>query len=252
MMKTMVQAMAVLAMLAVESAPALGQTADEIVEKYLAAAGGREALSKLTSRTSIGTIKLTSPVGELAGSIEVYNKAPNKSRTLVKLDLTAVGGGQVVSDQRFDGTTGYVVDTFNGNREITGTQLDAMRNTLFPTPLLAYKENGMQLELIGREKVGAKEAYALRLTPKAGPAFRVFIDPDSFLLVRTVLTLNVPQLGGDIDQVVEFSDFRDVDGVKVSFVTTSTNPAQAITSTMTEVKHNQALDDASFAKPAGQ
>jgi hypothetical protein len=50
------------------------------------------------------------------------DKAPHKSRTLIKLDLTALGAGQVVTDQRFDGVTGYVVDTFNGNRAITGVR----------------------------------------------------------------------------------------------------------------------------------
>ena len=63
------------------------------------------------------------------------------------------------------------------------------------------------------------------------------------------MTLNVPQLGGDIEQVVDFSDFRDVDGIKIPFVTKSTNPAQTVTATMMSVKHNMDLDDSSFSKP---
>jgi len=127
---------AVAALLMLRSAQGLAQTPDDVIEKHLAASGGRAALGTLTSRTSSGSVSLTTPVGVLAGTIEVYAKAPNKSRTLVKLDLTAIGGGQVVSDQRFDGATGYVIDTFNGNREITGGQVDALRNGSFPTPLL--------------------------------------------------------------------------------------------------------------------
>jgi hypothetical protein len=52
--------------------------------------------------------------------------------------------------------------------------------------------------------------------------------------------------------VVEFSDFRDVDGIKVPYTTRSTNAVQAIVVTMTDVKHNLELDDSSFSKPAGQ
>ena len=43
--------------------PSLAQTADEIIEKHLAATGGRAALSKVTSRVSNGTITVTTPIG---------------------------------------------------------------------------------------------------------------------------------------------------------------------------------------------
>ena len=85
----------------------------------------------------------------------MYSKKPNKTRTLIKIDATALGGGQIVSDQRFDGVTGYVIDTFNGNRDITGEQLEAMKAGSFPTPLLNYKDNGVTPVLGNREKVGA-------------------------------------------------------------------------------------------------
>ena len=231
------------------SLPALAQTADEIIEKHIAATGGRAAYGKITSRTASGAITLTTPVGELAGTIELYSKKPNKSRTLIKLDLTALGAGQVVSDQRFDGTTGFVMDSIQGNRTIEGGQLDAMRNGSFPSPLLNYKELGTSIVLGNRDKVDGKDAYVLTMTPKVGPTTRVFIDASTFMLVRTATTLNVPQLGGDIEQVVDFSDFRDVDGLKIPFVTKSSNPAQTVTATMSSVKHNTDIDDASFSKP---
>lgn len=231
------------------TSPARAQTADDVIEKYLAASGGREALSRLTSRAANGTISLTSPVGELSGTIEIYAKKPNKSRTLIKLDLTSVGAGQMTSDQRFDGTNGYVMDSLQGNRAIEGGQLDAMRNGSFPTPLLNYKEMGTTIALGDREKVAGKEAFVLNLTPKAGPPMKVYIDATNFMLVKTAVTINVPQLGGDIEQTVEFSDYRNVDGITVPFTTKSTNPVQSVTAKMESVKHNVEIDDASFSKP---
>src|SRR6267154_739013 len=71
---------------------------------------------------------------------EIVGQAPNKSRTLIKLDLSAFGAGQMVFDQRFDGTSGYVLDSLQGNRDMTGDQLEAMRNSSFPSPYLNYKE----------------------------------------------------------------------------------------------------------------
>jgi hypothetical protein len=235
--------------LVIWAVPCLAQTADEIIEKHLAAAGGRAALNKLTSRVSTGAISITTPVGELKGTVEVYNKAPNRIRTLVKIDAVALGGGQIINDQRFDGTTGYVIDSFNGNREIAGDQLAAMKNGGFPTPLLTYKDTGVTAALSGRETVGTSDAYVIQFTPKTGPGIRVFIDTKSFMVVKTIITVNVPQLNRPIDQVVEFSDYRDVDGIKIPYTTKSTNPLQTITATLNDVKHNTEIDDSVFSKP---
>lgn len=238
--------------LVLSTTPLRAQTADDIIEKHLAAAGGRAALGKLTSRIATGTISLTTPAGELGGTLEVFAKAPNKSRTLVKLDLSALGGGQVISDQRFDGATGYVIDTFNGNREITGSQLDALKNGSFPTPLLTYRDAGSAATLAGTEKVGEKDAYIILLTPKTGPPVRMFIDAESFMLVKTAIRINVPQLGGDIEQVQEFTDFHDVDGIKVPYAVRSSTSVQVVNATLSDVKHNTEIDDSSFVRPAGQ
>src|SRR5262249_35856895 len=155
----------------------------------------------------------------------------NKSRTLVKLDLSAVGGGMVTSDQRFDGTNGFLIDTFNGNREITGAQLDAMRNSSFPNPLLDYKEHGMTIRLAGQEKVAGRDAFVLEVVPKMGPRARAYIDAETFMVVKSVTPLNVPPLG-DIEQVIEFSDYRDVDGLKIPYAIRSSNAAQAVRATI--------------------
>jgi hypothetical protein len=225
------------------------QTADEIVEKHLAAVGGRVALGKLTSRTMTGAIALLTPAGELTGTIEAYAQAPNKSRQVIKVDLSAFGAGQLVVDQRFDGTSGYVLDSMNGNRDVTGNQLDNLRNTTFPSPLLTYKEMGTKAEMLGRDKLGSKDVVVLQLTPKAGSASKQFLDADTFMLLKVVSTVNVPQLGGDVEQTVEFSDYREVDGVRVPFTLKASNPAQSYTVTFATVEHNKPMDEKSFLKP---
>jgi zinc protease len=242
-----------ISMLAVVSvcraALAYPQTAEDVVEKHLAAIGGRAALGKLTSRVTTGTISVSTPGGDLTGSIAVYNKAPNKSRTLIRIDASQFGIGQIVQDQRFNGTSGYAIDSLNGNREMTGDQLEVARSSTFPSPLLTYKDSGGRLELLGREKAGDRDAYVLRLTPKTGPSSRIFIDAETYLMARTVVTVNVPQIGGDVEQTVVVSDYRDVDGVKVPFQIRSINQLQTITVTATKIEQNTAIDDAMFSKP---
>jgi outer membrane lipoprotein-sorting protein len=228
---------------------AAAQTADEIVEKHLAALGGRAALGKLTSRAMAGTITIATPGGEFSGPLAVWNQAPNKTRTLINLDLSGVGAGKITIDQRFDGMTGYAIDTLQGNRDITGDQLEAMRNGFFPTPLLNYKQNGIGVELTGKEKVGEREAYLLVLKPKTGPTSKNYIDATTFMMIRQVVTLDIPPVGS-FEQTTDFSDEKEVDGVKVAHKIASSSSLQNFTVTVSKVEHNGALDQTQFAKPA--
>ena len=228
--------------------PAIAQTADEIVEKHLAAIGGREALGRIRSRVSSGKVTVTTPVGDLAGTVEAFAKAPDKSRTLVKVDVTALGAGIVTNDQRFDGTSGYIIDTLNGNREITGAQLDALKNNGFPTAWLDYKARGHAVALTGKETLGDRPALVLEVTPKTGPKMRSWVDAETYLIVKTSVTVDVPPMG-PVEQIMEFGDYRTVDDVKVPFLVKSINSLQTITGVLTDVKHNVEIDEASFKKP---
>ena len=109
-----------------------------------------------------------------------------------------------------------MLDTLQGNREITGNQLDNMRNTGFPHGFLTYKELGIVAKLQGKEKLGDREFYVLVFEPTAGSTIRQYIDAQSFMPTRFVLKVNVPQMG-ELEQTTELSDYRDVDGVKVPF-----------------------------------
>jgi zinc protease len=247
-MKAVLVGLALAALVPTSGRSASAQTADEIVEKHLTAIGGRAALGKLTSRSTAGTMTLSTPGGDISGSIETLNQRPNKTRTLINLDLTSLGAGPMVVDQRFDGTTGYALDSLRGNRDITGGQLEAMKNAEFPNPFLSHKERGVTVELSGKEKVGEREAYVLLVKPKSGASSRQFIDAESYLAVKLVQKLDLPDLG-EVEQTAEFSDFRDVDGVKLPFTMKVTSAVQAFTITVTKVEHNKKIDESLFAKP---
>jgi hypothetical protein len=225
------------------------QTADDIIEKHLAALGGRAALEKITSRTMAGTVTVSTPGGDVSGPIELIAQAPNKSRTLITLDLSSFGAGRMVVDQRFNGTSGYVLDTLQGNRDISGGQLEAMRNNLFPSPYLNYKEAGTTVELSGKEKLGDREAFLLILKPKSGPVARQYIDAESYLAVRSVMKVDVPQIGGELEQTTELLDYRDVEGVKVPFHIKNSSTVQTAEVVITKVEHNTTLDQMQFSKP---
>jgi hypothetical protein len=229
---------------------ALAQTADEVIEKHLVALGGRAVIAKLKSRSMKGTITVSTPAGEISGIIEVLNQQPNKTRTFIQMDLSALGAGQITQDQRFDGTSGYVIDSFQGNRDITGQQLENMKNGSFPHPLLNYKVAGTTVELGGKETVAGHPAYVLVLKFKNGPAIRQYVDAESYLLLKQVVKVDVPQFGSEVEQTTEYSDFRDVDGIKIPFQAKTTSAIQTLTVHVSQVQHNIEIDQALFSKPA--
>jgi zinc protease len=225
------------------------QTADEVIEKCLTALGGRGAFARLTSQSASGTIVLSTPGGDISGSIEMLNAPPNKSRTLIKADLSSLGAGQLVMDQRFDGTSGYVLDSLQGDHEMTGDLLDNMRNGAFPNTLLSYKKLGATARLGAKEKVGDRDAYPLDFDFPTGPVVHQYIDAETYLPLKVVLKINVPQLGREIEQTNEMLDYRQVDGVKVPFEIRSTSAVQDFTITFRHIEHNVPIDGALFSKP---
>jgi outer membrane lipoprotein-sorting protein len=229
-------------------AGAAAQSADAVVEKHLAAMGGRDALTKLTSRKSTGTVTLTTPGGDVSGPVELLIKAPNKSRALMTIDLTKLGAANMTIEQRFDGTTAYATNSMQGNTPVSSRQIENMRNNFFPTPLLDYKARGAKLEQLPGEKVQGKDAIVLVLTPATGSPVKMYLDPETYLVFRTVSTVNSPQLGGDAEQTTDVSDYQTVDGVKAPFRVVTSNPLQTLTIVLTKVEHNVAIDDAMFVK----
>ena len=168
----------------------------------------------------------------------------------MKVDLSAAGIGQVTIDQRFNGEIAYAIDSLQGNREITGNALDNMKAGSFPSPFLNYKERGATVELGAQEKVGDRDAYVLTYKPKTGSTVRMYLDAQTYLPLRSVVKVNVPQLGQDVEQTTDFSDYRDVDGVKVPFQIKNSSPLQTYTITATKVEQNIQVDESLFSKPA--
>jgi hypothetical protein len=230
---------------------ASAQTADEIVDKTLTALGGTAALGKLTSRSTAGTMIVSTPGGDISGSIEVLTAQPNKSRTLITLDLTSLGAGSMVMDQRFDGTSGFALDSMRGDHPITGGQLETMKNNYFPTPLLGYKDRGTKIELTGKDKVGERDAYVLNVMPATGPASKLFVDAATYLPIKFIVSVDLPEVGA-VEQTTELSDYRPVDGVQVPFKLKGSSSVQTFTIVVTKVEHNVKIDEALFAKPVAK
>ena len=153
------------ALAATPSLTAQSLSADEIVNKHLAAVGGKDALAKITTRRATGTMIVGTPMGDLAGPVEMVAKSPNKMRMAVSMDLSSLGAqGEIHIEQLFDGVTGWSINSMQGDQQLSGDQLEGAKNSYFPSPLLDYAAHGASIALEPKAQVNGRDAFVIRLT----------------------------------------------------------------------------------------
>jgi hypothetical protein len=217
-------------------------TADDVLDHYLEAVGGRAKWQRLTSRISTGTIDV--PAMNLSGTIEIREKAPNRMVSTVM-----IGGSSF--RQGFDGTVGWSDDPQNGVHEEAGTELaETRRQADFYHPLDLHTLY-TKLNLVGKEKVGDRLAYLIEGTlPEGGDPDKMYFDAQSGLLVRMITRRYTP--AGESTFQIDLEDYREVDGIKLPFTAHQSSSDMQFTVKFDEMHHNVAIDDGLFSKPAAQ
>lgn len=216
-------------------------TVDVILDKYVKALGGKEAIEKITSRTEKGSFEL--PSFGASGSIETFAKAPNKTAMTIEI------GGFGKIESVFDGAKAWSADPQSGLRELSGTELAMAKRDADLYRSLKLKSQYSKLEVTGKEKVGDSEAYVLTGTPTEGKPEKLYFDINSGLLTRMDIEIESPQ--GAMAFQVFLQDYKPVDGVKVPFTLRRESEAFGMVIKYTDVKHNVAVEDTKFNKPAG-
>jgi hypothetical protein len=214
-------------------------TADQIVEKYIAAVGGADAIHKVTSRVLKGTILA---MGSETPT-DILTKAPNK-----RVSITHRGASN--SYTAFDGTMGWMgSDTSARDMAATdsaGYALDA--EFYLPTRL---KELFPQLRRGRPETVNGADCEVLSGTTASHIQVRMDFAKDSGLLVRLVRLTENPL--GRMPVEIDYADYRDDGaGVKIPFRLTLERPGGRFSTQIKEVQTNVPIDDAKFAKPAAK
>jgi hypothetical protein len=224
----------------VRSAPAgAAPTAEDILEKYVSALGGSAAMKKITSRVMKGTI--------LAGGnetpIDVITKAPNK-----RISISHNPNGE--SFTAFDGTAGWLGNTGRPAREMSSAESEAAGLDAEFYLGLRVKEIFAQVRPGRPEEIGGVECDQLIGTRPGRPPVRLYFDKKSGLLQRLVRYGETP-LGRNPTQI-DYAYYREVEGVKMPFRWTLARPNGRFTIQIAEVKINVPVEDARFAKPAGE
>ena len=217
-------------------------TADEVVDHYVLAIGGRAAWLKLNSRVSKGTIEIPA-MNNLSGTVEIHEKAPN-------LMLAVINLGGAAFEQGFDGTIAWQDNPQNGLRVLSGGELDDARREADFYHSLDLRKNYTKLTVTGIERVNEHDTYAVEAARADGAPDKMYFDMQSGLLVRSVKHRYTPDGVSEFQADVE--DYTEVDGVKLPFTVHQSGANAAFVIHFTEVNHNLQLTDAQFAKPPAE
>jgi len=213
------------------------QSADPILEKYLTAVGGVEALKKVSSRVEKGSATM----GDRQIPIEIFTQAPDKRVSYLHLP----NGDSVTA---YDGSKGWLGNPGRppramGASENEGARLDA--DLYFPSHV---NEIFGSFKVGDPEKIGGEEALLVRAQREGKPVVKLYFDRQSGFLVRMVRYADTPV--GLLPTQVDYADYRDSGGVKIPFRWTIGRPSGSFTIKLDHVDVNVPVDAAKFAQPA--
>jgi len=214
-------------------------SADAVFDKYILALGGAQRLSAVTSIVAKGTYA-GFDTEQAKVPVEVFSRAP-AARTVV---VHAPFGDSV---RMFDGSEAWVASAdrpmllmplTGGN--LAGARIDAL--LAFPAGL----KQAFRQWRVGITTLNDDDVQVLQGVTAGQPPLNLYFA-ESGLLVRALRFVDTPV--GRLPTQIDFSDYRDVNGVKMPFRWTTTWTDGQSTVQLAEATANASIDPARFRKP---
>ena len=210
---------------------------EQILDKYVAAVGGADALKKIKTRKEKGTM-------EVSGQqfpIEVYCEAPDK-----RVSISQIQNGRSVT--AFNGEVGWLSMGNNIHRmsspEREAARIDA--EMYFPVRL---KEMYNEFQVLPQEPLAGHASMVVAASGPGRPPLRLYFDQVNGLLSRLVRYTDTPL--GRLPTQIDYADYRETDGVKIPYRWTLTRPSGSFRIRVEQVQQNVAIDEGLFVAPSG-
>lgn len=204
-------------------------TADQILDKYIQAVGGAQRLAGLTSIVAKGTSVGFGGFGG-GGQVQIFAKAPDQRTTLIEFKDAPDRGD---STRTFNGRTGWIKTPLAVLKEyqLSGGDLDGARldaQLAFPGQIKQILKNwrvslpttiedlpgpssqtSQQPELV----LGSHDVQVVQGDRPNGVVATLYFDTKSGLLLRELRYSRSPI--GRVPTQIDYSDYRDVNGIKI-------------------------------------
>ncbi|MBZ5537414.1 MAG: c-type cytochrome [Acidobacteriia bacterium] len=211
-------------------------TTDQVIDNYIRALGGADALAKVKTAVLRGTLQFSNG---RAMAVEVSAAAPNKMLwTLTTPNGTIYRG--------FNGRVGWVKSN-EVVRPLTGSDLAQLKRRAEFNEEARFKELYPKRSLLEKETIDGHETYVMEATGVDGVREKMLFDIQSGRLLRRITFAETPL--GLLPNQTDFEDYRDVEGIKQPFTVRVTGANNVQTEKFTEIKFNQPIDDTKFDQP---
>ncbi|HEX3740391.1 MAG TPA: c-type cytochrome [Terriglobales bacterium] len=211
--------------------------AEEIVAKYVEAIGGEASVSKLKSLHEKGMF-------EAAGHqfpVEVFVQSPERIAVVTHWPN---GDGSTV----FNGHAGWITFPGRPQHPMTPADVEAARIDADLQFAIDMKKLFSDLRVEKEVKLGDTDTVMISGQRAGMPPVEMYFDKQSGLLIRMVRYAQSP-LGRNPTQI-DYSDYRDIKGVKLPFSWTSSTPTGRFTIQLESAQANTSIPESRFEKPA--
>lgn len=209
---------------------------DQIIAQYVAAVGGEASISKLTTLDAKGSL-------EAAGRqfpLEILVHAPDDIATITHFPNG--NGGSV-----FDGQSGWAIFPGHPPRLMTPGDVDASRMDADLHFALDLHKMFTELHVQKEIQVGSADTLMVSGQRQGLPPVELYFDKQSGLLARVIRYSQSP-LGRNPTQI-DYSDYRDVSGVKLPFRWTTSTPTGRSSVQLESAQTNVEIPQSAFEKP---
>ena len=217
-------------------------SAEQILDKYLQAIGGGAAAGRLTSLVAKGTYEGFDTLSAKV-PVEIFANSPSQMAMVVHTQ----NGDSVTA---FDGKVGWIAAADKLMRvlpldggDLEGAKMDASLS--FPARI---KQDFQWRTGFPSVSIADQPVEVIQNAARGATGAKLYFDAESGLLVRQVRFVDTAV--GVIPTQIDYSDYRDVAGVKVPFKRVITWTDGRSTIELTQVQPNVRIDAAQFAKPA--
>ena len=214
-------------------------TARAIIDRHIAAIGGRAAVVARTSVHMSGTVSL--PSAGMTGSVDVFTAKPDKM--LLRITLGGIGS----IEEGFDGTVGWSLSPMTGPTLVQGKELDEKR---FDSDFLADLHADARYEsmtTVEKTDFEGRPCYKVRLVRHGGGEDFEFYEVASGLKAGGVATRESPM--GPIEAKTIETDYRRFGPLLQATTLKSTTIGIEQVFTLTAIEYDK-VDPATFATPA--
>ncbi len=199
-------------------------TAEEVVNRYLEVMGGREKLK------AIEAVRMKAEATVQGVSIQMDNITTQNNQLRAE-QITPMG----TMTQVYDGQKGYMV-TPQGKQELTGQQLDMMREEALLFAQLYYQDEDFDTELTGTEEIDGSPAYVVKAIYPSGNTQTEYYDQETGLLVRE----------DNAQGSVYFQDYTEKDGYQYAQKIVAETPMGNLEFNVTDYEFNPTIEAGAF------